>query len=602
MSADTLDKVSVGRPFEFNVESDTAPIVEVLGPARRNVPTETEPTEKGYKVKFEPVEVGDHSVEVRLLQSGHVEGSPFLLKAYSAEKVIVTDIRAGIVGKSVSFGINASQAGAGNLEIIVAVGGKNVPNFVQSEGNARFKVNFKPTEAATHSLSVRFNGHPVPGSPFACFITAAPPLLSTKAIATGEGLRQAPIKCDSSFELEGFDGLDPQVIVTSPAGDNVLCRLQMNDDIYVGVFRPLFVGRHLISITANDQHINGSPFSCNVFDVSRVSVSGLEYQSTPASVGIPITFSVDAAGAGEGTLELVVSTATSTVKAEVMACARGLYDVTFVPQSNEPHFVNITFNDVAVDGSPFKCEVQQNIQNVQLGSIATVDLLSEENSIEITDSENMMVPYTTSRKSAEFNPHKIGNYIIRYRDRDTRALLATRTINIFDPSMVKIVEVGDAYCHRPATITVSIKGAGHGLLTSVVKCGGLEVPHSIRGPSKNEQWEIVYHPTRVAPHKITIMYNNVPISNKPIEINVIPPSGGKEINVSGIGLYQARMGKTTSFSIDTIGRPAREFDVVISGPGGQALPVRCYQTKGGHLQAEYTIQKIGQCLIGKLYL
>lgn len=30
--------------------------------------------------------------------------------------------------------------GAGNLEIIVAVNGKNVPNYVQSEGNARFKV------------------------------------------------------------------------------------------------------------------------------------------------------------------------------------------------------------------------------------------------------------------------------------------------------------------------------------------------------------------------------------------------------------------------------------------------------------------------------
>lgn len=59
--------------------------------------------------------------------------------------------------------VNASQAGAGNLEIIVAVNGKNVPNYVQSEGNAKFRVNFKPQEAAIHSLSVRFNGEPVPG-------------------------------------------------------------------------------------------------------------------------------------------------------------------------------------------------------------------------------------------------------------------------------------------------------------------------------------------------------------------------------------------------------------------------------------------------------
>ena len=38
-----------------------------------------------------------------------------------------------------------------------------MPNYVQSEGNAKFRVNFKPQEAAMHSLSVRFNGEPVPG-------------------------------------------------------------------------------------------------------------------------------------------------------------------------------------------------------------------------------------------------------------------------------------------------------------------------------------------------------------------------------------------------------------------------------------------------------
>lgn len=45
---------------------------------------------------------GDHSVEVKLSGS-HVEGSPFLVKAYNADKVKVTDINGGIVGKPVFF-------------------------------------------------------------------------------------------------------------------------------------------------------------------------------------------------------------------------------------------------------------------------------------------------------------------------------------------------------------------------------------------------------------------------------------------------------------------------------------------------------------------
>lgn len=45
---------------------------------------------------------GDHSVEV-MLAGGHVEGSPFLIKAYDATKVKVTDINSGTVGKPVYF-------------------------------------------------------------------------------------------------------------------------------------------------------------------------------------------------------------------------------------------------------------------------------------------------------------------------------------------------------------------------------------------------------------------------------------------------------------------------------------------------------------------
>lgn len=60
-----------------------------------------------------------------------------------------------------------------------------------------------------------------------------------------------------------------------------------------------------------------------------------------------------------------------------------------------------------------------------------------------------------------------------------------------------------------------------------------------------------------------------------------------------LGLYQAKVGKVNSFQLETQGRSAREFDVVVSGPTGSAVPVRCYQTKTGKLQAEFTTREIG---------
>lgn len=253
------------------------------------------------------------------------------------------------------------------------------------------------------------------------------------------------------------------------------------------------------------------------------------------------------------------------------------------------------------DSSPFKIDVQQSIQHMQIGSVGILENISDDQLIEIVGPDNKQVSYSVQRQMAEFRTNQVGTYTIRFVDRETRTLVGTRTFNVFDASFVKLLEVGEAHCNRPASITLSVYDAGQGTLTSLVRCGSVEVPHSIKGPSKNGTWEIVYHPTRIAPHKINILYNGVPISNKPIEINVLPPVSSKEITVSGLGLYQSRVGKTTSFTIDTVGKPGREFDVVVSGPGGEALPVRCYQTKGGQLQAEFTITKVGQCLVGKFY-
>ena len=59
--------------------------------------------------------------------------------------------------------VDASRAGAGNLELIVSVAGENVPNFVKAEGNARFEVSFTPHTPDTHMISVKFNGEVVPG-------------------------------------------------------------------------------------------------------------------------------------------------------------------------------------------------------------------------------------------------------------------------------------------------------------------------------------------------------------------------------------------------------------------------------------------------------
>ncbi|KAL4704817.1 hypothetical protein ACJJTC_001292, partial [Scirpophaga incertulas] len=619
-SGESPDKVSVGDAYTFSVDSPTSPHVEVLGPARRPVPSTAEETvgeneaSKRYTISFVPVDVGDHSIEVRAgVMGGHVEGSPFLVKAYSAARVAVTDISPGVVGRPVSFTINASHAGAGNLEIIVAVNGRNVPNYVQSEGNARFKVNFKPVEPAPHTLSVRFNGHAVPGSPFTCSVTS--PVSASEARATGPGLTSTPRGEPADIQLTGFHSGEPTVYVTGPGGTNVRTRVNpLSEGRYTASYSPEAVGRHSVQVTCAGRPVPGSPFTCNVYDVRRVRVTGLgpgELEGTleglslddgveeerGVEVGKPVTFSVDAAGAGEGTLELVVSTPSTTVKAEVVAVARGLYDVTFVPVSREPHRVSVTFNEQAVPGSPFVCRVSEPHTYVQIGGVANVEVDDSITDVEVISPTGITVAEAHLEDTGllTFPADKVGRYLVR----SSRGPVAE--VEALDATAVKILSIGDAVAHRPAILTVSTSGAGAGRLSGRVTCGGVSVPHSVRRRGGARQ-ELVWHPARAAPHRLTLLWSGAPTARRPLLLDVRPAHHATEVTASGLGLYQAQVGRVASFSIDTLGRPAREFDVVVSGPGSRALPVRCYQTKSGLLQAEFTITEIGQSTIEVLHL
>lgn len=108
VASEGLEKVAVDRPASFTVESDAAgaaqaPDVQVLSPSRRPLLVDVASQGQGrYAVHFTPTDVGDHSVEVKV-GGAHVEGSPFLVKAYDAAKVKVTDINTGTVGKPVFF-------------------------------------------------------------------------------------------------------------------------------------------------------------------------------------------------------------------------------------------------------------------------------------------------------------------------------------------------------------------------------------------------------------------------------------------------------------------------------------------------------------------
>ncbi|RZF33012.1 hypothetical protein LSTR_LSTR012785 [Laodelphax striatellus] len=567
------DKVSVDKPAIFVVECEPSlgsPHVQVLSPTRNALPVSVKPldTPGRFSSQFTPRDVGDHSVEVKL-GGAHVEGSPFLVKAYDATKVKVTDINSNcwqaclLRNITVAKRVNASQAGAGNLEIIVSVNGCNVPNYVQSEGNAKFRVNFKPREAAPHNLSVRFNGEPIPGSPFTCRV-----LEPGQVAISGSGIKMTGAGRPAYVYVD-CAGAAIDVQATSPANRKLPVKITHPDagNRVVAEFTPQEVGRTMVTVEADGQPVKGSPFTCNVYNVQNIKVTGLG----PAKVGKPVTFSVDATEAGEGTLELVISTEQSTVKAEVVACSRGLYDVTFVPHQLTPHFVSISFNDEDLPGSPLRCEVLElpgkkstatargeGLNQVVLGAVAYFEInphTSEPGSIDaqIIGPDGSRVPVTIDKLEtglfrAKYRPACVGTHSITILQRRQPITKQPFAVQVFDPLQVKLTDLSEAFCHRAATFKVDTRGAGSGALSVNIRAAGSEVKHTLRELETAGLYQVVYHPQVAIPHRILIKYNNMSIAGCPMEVQVTDPGVGRDVTATGLGLYQSRSLQTLLFT------------------------------------------------------
>lgn len=59
--------------------------------------------------------------------------------------------------------VDATDSGSGNLEIAISRDGKNIPNYVQNEGGARFRIKFIPDQSSIHYIQIKFNGIDIPG-------------------------------------------------------------------------------------------------------------------------------------------------------------------------------------------------------------------------------------------------------------------------------------------------------------------------------------------------------------------------------------------------------------------------------------------------------
>ncbi|WKY14556.1 hypothetical protein Q1695_000244 [Nippostrongylus brasiliensis] len=344
----------VGQPSSIIVEVAGHDQLEIIitDNKKNQIGTELIEIEPGVmQVNFTPQVVGDHDIEVKY-GGVPVTAIPFTCRAYDPTKIKVGAIPKGLLDKPVYFTVDASEAGVGNLEVAVNEG--RVPSMAHALGQHRYDISFVPKENADHTITIRFNNEPVPGSPFTCQLVSA-----AQASASGTGLERVPVDELTEIKIQtSATDTQPEVRVRDPQGNDLpveITRSRQDETLCIATYTPKCVGNHQVDISMMGEPIAGSPFTAKAYDARMARLSQCDQQ---AVVGKPCTFAIDATRAGAGNLEIIVSVDNRNVPNFVQAEGQAKFKVSFTPQEAKEHVISVRFNGVSVPGSPMRCTVE----------------------------------------------------------------------------------------------------------------------------------------------------------------------------------------------------------------------------------------------------
>ena len=149
VSGQCLAATAVGKPSFFTLSNVSGNIedieVAIDSPSGEEVAAQVQDLSSGnFKAEFCPKIAGEHQIYISFREE-QVPGSPFACKVYNMNAIKVRKCVKGIVGKPVTFLVETSHAGPGNLEVTVNNG--QVPTSAQAQGNHTYAISFNPNVA-----------------------------------------------------------------------------------------------------------------------------------------------------------------------------------------------------------------------------------------------------------------------------------------------------------------------------------------------------------------------------------------------------------------------------------------------------------------------
>ncbi|XP_071084444.1 filamin-C-like [Haliotis cracherodii] len=298
------------------------------------------------------------------------ESVPISPKARGPLKVVLSGrgLKEANVDQPATFYVDGSKAGDGipDADLTKASNGKRVPVHVESVRPRVYKCDYTPREPGAYLLKLKWNDHPLKGSPFRVNVRSPP---QPKRVAlTGDWAKGGVLGKDLDLRIDPREAGPGELTVkcTGPRREPVPCKLIDNFD---GTRRlkvtPSTTGRHIVEIKYDNEHIMGSPYAIDIrasITLGDVKVWGPGLEGPGLMNDFRSHFWVDTTGAGAGELRVRIMGPKGAFHVKMRKASQKdkLYQAFYNPVEPGIYTIYVQWSGHHITGSPYTVLLARN--------------------------------------------------------------------------------------------------------------------------------------------------------------------------------------------------------------------------------------------------
>ena len=600
--------LTVNDPVEFSVDTTNAGYGQVSvsvtnpdGQPSRVYSLEETGAQKLHHLKFDPTSVSHYAVDV-LWDGQHIPKSPLDFNVTDPSKCSMSGVPSSgsilNLSNSVNFTVFTKEAGDGALQVVVQQPGSSGDVTLSPKNSSEHvhEYNFTTSVLGTHSISVKFGEHDIPGSPFH-FQVIDP----TKFSITDINLRgKYALVCELvSFRVQGKAPQEGNLVLIAhgPSADLNIEQQKQSDGSYTCSFVPIEPGSYEVFVEYAGKHVNGSPFTVQVADPSKCQVLGK--MADVIQVGEPEEIVLKTRGAGAGEINVYLDGkegGSESVDYKIENQGLNTYCITLTGKKVSQTDLSIHWAGYSVPQAPFPlticdaslCKAFGNVLMTKKGkageqiTFTVVTHRAGHSSLTIKAKGpsalyNVDVKLVKdSRYEVSFTPWEIGEHSIDVFWGPMHIPKSPFMVNVANP-MDRVVcnATGPGLKHaistQPATFTIMSNEVGlldkNALKVSVI---GVQSHAEVTIKDKNNGcYDVSYIAPTAGAYIASVSFYDRQIPGSPFKINVVPGPDASKCRAYGPALHPNAMhiaGTPLELNVDCSEGGYGSLRVYVQGP------------------------------------